>query len=783
MKSSILFLILLCPALFSQNNSSKISGLISDKNNNQPLSNCNIFIEDLYTGTTSDINGFYSLNLPPGNYKILFSYVGYNSVIKIISIEPAENELMLNIFMEQKPFDQEEITVVGKRETPSTINQNITAKDIRHIPNVFSDPVRTVQIFAGVSTNNELSSSYNVRGGSYEENLIYLNGYEIYRPFLLRAGTEENQSLLNPDMIDNLSFFNGAFPANYGDKMSSALDVNYIKEQNTSLKGRLRLDLMNGGIMLCKKFDKLNIITGFRYAYPGLFLNTLQTSGEYKPSYSDIQLLANYNLSKSELIETFVLYADNIYNQTPDQWTGHLRTDRGAAYNQVTINYNGSRNYSFNTNLIGVRYDKTFNENLRLSVTSSRYGTEELETTDLVGDIYFSPDAESPESGKQLVKTRFEKNDNSLKLYSYSLSPKISLFTGKNEFNFGAELKFVDIKNVISENAFEKTINTIQQMTKFMHLNQDYSLNSYVLYSQNRILLANNWITDVGFRFLHYEFTNENLISPRITISFYADSDQTFNFSWGYFYQPPFVNELKYMSTGDLQRVKSQRAIHYVFGWEYYFKPDVRLQIEAYYKNLKNLYPFYFENIKMIYLDDYTTEGSAFGFDVMFQGEIVKGIDSWLGYSYLDSQERYSGSSKPYRRRLLDQTHTMQIFLQDRIPNHPNWKSHLKFLFGSGFLFNPRQIVTNDEGQSEFIINFDNPEEYLIYFRVDMGVSAEFNISENDLVITAEVLNLFNQFNIAGYEWIQLFSDYQQPIRIPQILSKRFFNIRMEWGF
>lgn len=784
-KYSVLFLLLVYPVLsYSQSSKSFISGKVLNQTNNEPLYNCNIFIEEIFKGTTSDSNGNFSIELPFNNYKIKFSYVGFETVVKEINIDSQNPSAELTVLLKPKTFKQKEVTVLGKRNIPSTIVQNIKSKDIQKMPNMFSDPVRTVQIFSGVSTNNELSSSYNVRGGSYEENLIYLNGYEIYRPFLLRSGAEENQSLINPDMVEELSFFNGAFPAGYGDKMSSALDVNYKYEHSNLLKGKVRFDLLNSGITLSKKIDNINIIGGIRYAYPGIFLNELQTSGDYRPSFSDFQLLANFKLSENENIESFFLYAKNRYDLTPSEWAGHLRTDRGAEYNQVTINYDGERNYNFNTGLAGLKYQKYLNDDLRLLLSASVYSTDEFEKTNLTGDIFYSPDANKPEENKEFVKTRYENSDNSLKLISYNFKPEINYNIGKDEFKFGADLRFVKVKNKVDENLFEAAGNNYQKFPEVKNVDQSYNLNSFALYSQNRISILENLNVDAGIRFLHYNITKENLFSPRLSISYFADSSQTFSFSWGYYYQPPFVNEFKYRTSLQNANMKSQLAVHYVLGWEYWFKEKVKLQVEAYYKFLDNIYPFYFENIKMIYLDKQNTEGYAFGFDVMFQGEIVDGIQSWLGYSYLNSQEKFSGSDSPYRRRLLDQTHTLQIYLQDRFPKHPNWQSHLKFLFGSGYLFNQRRIETDETtGQSELVVLFDKPEEYLIYLRVDMGLSAEFDINNNKLIFMAEVLNVFNQYNIAGYEWIQIFSDYNQPLKIPQVLSKRFFNLRVEYNF
>ncbi len=294
MLRKLILLAILPSIFFAQSNQKNVSGKVFDKSNNQPLSNCNVYIKELSEGTVTNIDGYYNIELPVGKHIIRFSYVGYETIEKTIVVDPSIPKVNHDVYLQKKALLEDEVTILGKKDEALIVVQSIETKDIQKIPNMFSDPIRTVQIFSGVSFSNELVSGYNVRGGSYDENLIYLNGYEIYRPFLLKQGFEESQTLVNPDMVNNLKFYNGAFSARFGDKMASALQVKYAAKNDSISDFKLRADLMNTGIFAKSSIGKFNWMIGARHAYPGLFLDDLQTSGNYQPSFTDFQFLSNY---------------------------------------------------------------------------------------------------------------------------------------------------------------------------------------------------------------------------------------------------------------------------------------------------------------------------------------------------------------------------------------------------------------------------------------------------------------------------------------------------------
>ncbi len=777
----LLFVITATTITLAQENKFSVTGQVFNSLSKEPLENCNVRLPKLRTGTVTDSKGTFGLTLPAGTHQLKFTYVGYKTEERKIILSQNQKKIRLNIFLIQQAIEEDEVKILAQKELPSAIIQKIESKDIQLMPTINSDVLRSVQILSGVTTSNELTSGYNVRGGSYDENLIYLNGYEIYRPFLLRTGIEESQTLINPDMVSSLTFYNGAFPARFGDRMASVLKVEYNKKNDEKLQGGVRADFFNLGINLKSKYKKLNWSIGARYAYPTTFLNTLQTRGDYEPSFSDVQILANYEISKSSYLEFFGIYAINKFNFIPKTWDGNFGGFYYGDERGLSIDFLGDKSFSYYTNLLGLKYRNRITENILLNLTASKYLTEEKENYNTSNKIYYYSNPYRPKDDREFLKSQFEEGNNSVKLSSYRFETNINFTSETHNLNVGAEYRLTNLHSKLNESFREEGDETLLGKPYTHNYNIDYKLNSLSLFAEDNISLSNKFNANVGLRFLKYEYSNENLFSPRVTLSYRPSLLHNLTFSWGYYYQPPFINELRGARTNFL---KSQKAIHYVLGWEYLFKEKLKLKAEIYYKDLQNLIPFYFDEFKMVYREQNTNEGFAAGLDVMVEGELVDGMKSWFGYSYLDTQERKIGDAN-YQRRLLDQTHTLQIFLQDKMGKHQNWQSHLRFLVGSGFLYYNRYLEEDLISKVSHIeINLNNPSEYLFFLRVDMGLSTNFDIGNGYKIIgVAEILNIFNRYNAGAYQWIQALKEIKAPINIPHILSKRFFNLRMQIMF
>jgi hypothetical protein len=777
--------------IIPQTNDAAISGKVINAADKNPLPNCNILIKETTAGTISGYNGEFEIKLPYGEYTLVVSYLGYEKFEKVIRLYGGNKRVSLLIELKQAAVLGKEVTVTGDRKPQSVVVQEIKQTDIKHMPSVYGDVLRAVQILPGVTSNNELTSGYNVRGGSFDENLIYLDGFEIYRPLLLRQGIEENKSLINPDLVDEIRFYNGSFPASFGDKMSSVLEANYNIHRIDGFSGAAKADLLNSALTLKSGFGNLKLAGAARYAYPGMFLDGLQTNGDYRPKFLDVQMLANYSLTKNTEIEALFIGANNEFDLTPSDWKGNFGGFYRGDYRGLDIFYDGEREYSFKTYLTGVKFTSVITDDVKFKLSAARYSSAEKEFSNLHSDYYYYPDAGDTQVS-EYVKSSYENVDNKLDLVSYNVFPEISVKKGKHLFTAGLNIRLADMNNNIDERFIESADSVSSDYPLDRTLNESFKLNSYSAFIQDEYYITSDILLNGGMRFSYSQYNEEFLASPRINSYYVLSPKHRLSFNWGYYYQPTYYSELRNKTNEEGKKLKAQRSINYSAGWEYQFKEKLNLNVQAYYKDLDRLIPYYVEREKTEYLAENSNEGYAYGLDLMVQGEIIEGMNSWIGYGYLNTKERKKNSGEAYSRRLTDQTHTIRIFLQDKIKKHPNWQSHLRLLFGSGYLYNVSENVVDAEtGKTYIKTSVNKLDEFLMYFRVDMGLSASFNTgASQNLLVVAEVLNVFDHNNFGGYRFVQIAAENpligqitKTTFSIPQILSKRFFNLGLEFNF
>jgi len=753
---------------------------------NEPLPNCNVMVKQLGEGTASDANGYYSLKLPAGVYTLQFKFVGYQKEERKIILQKSQQNLVLNIRLKQSTITQETVTVTGEREELTISAQKLESMDIHNMPTVYSDVLRSIKILPGVTSNNELSTSYNVRGGNYDENLIYLNGYEIYRPFLLRKGVEENQSLVNPDMVQDLKFYGGGFPARFGDKLSSALEVKYKTGSKGKIEGKARADLLNAGITFRNKYKNLGWAIGGRYAYPGIFLKGLQTKGNFNPSFYDIQVILKYDFSKSTNLEFLGINASNKFDLTPKDWVGNFAGFSRKDYRELKIIFEGNKNYNYKTRLLGLRLKSKFSSNSLFKISAASYYTKEDESINLKGKVYYSETAQNILGPKKFdfVKNQFQYANNYLELKAYEIHSSFRINFNKHSFLAGLIYKKQKFENSIDEKFHEVGDSLIltpepEITRKFNNLNLDV----YSSYLQDIITFSDKLQLNLGIRASYYNYNKETLISPRISAHYYYSPVTTLRFSAGYYAQQPFIYELRSVTNLQTDKLKSQKSIHIIAGWEQKFLNNTELNVEVYYKKLDDIIPYHIDEVKLVYKNKNANEGYAFGLDVLLKGEIIPGTRNWIGYSYLNSKERKKGTSS-YTRRLLDQTHTLQLFIQDKGKKTKNIQSHLRILVGSGFLYHPRSIGKNANSKEVLIVNNDKTDEFSRFFRADMGVTWRTKFKNGwKLVIVAEVLNVFDNKNALSYSFHHVIPGSKVPFRVPHLLSRQTFNLGAQLTF
>lgn len=776
-------LLLLSISIIPQSNQVLLIGSVTSRETGEPLENCNVTIQALSTGTATNSRGAYRISLPPGVHKVTYSFVGYEEFSTNIILKAGDEFFSYDVRLKNVVFQNEEVTVTGSSESKSTAIETIDREDIRRMPNLNSDVLKGLVILPGVKSANEMSSGYNVRGGSFDENLIYLNGFEIFRPYMLRQGIEENQSLINPDLIGGLKFYGGAFPAQYGDKMSSALVVDYKKERKEGLHGIARANLLNSGLSLQNSIGSFNSMLAFRYAYPTIFSNEQQTSGQYSPEFWDIQFLSSFTPDSLTSVEIFAIYAKNKYDLTPKNWTGHFRLD--YVIRGISIDYDGERKYGYNTLLGGLKINRQISEDIFVKLNASFFGMNEDENLDLKSDIYFIPDAYKPQL-RDYLKSRIEEAENSLELKSLNFSGEISKRFDKNNISAGFQVSLSELAGTTFESINEvEGPGSIPVEPSVISNTYSAQLNRFSGYVQSNLFLFEYLNLDIGLRFTHDSFNGENLFSPRIALYYVPNNVYSINFRWGYYYQPPFFYELKNINEVEGKNILSQKSVHYIAGVQYKVKPELELQLELFYKSLNDLLFVDMNEMRLNYGKENNYEGYSYGFDLLLKGEIVEGMNSWIGYGFLDTGERLKGSSADYSRRILDQSHTLQIFLQDRIKKRSNWQAHTRLIFGSGTMYYSRRVETDPVTNRSYIaVNYDTKLELPHYLRVDMGLSAKFKVSERvEITGVVEVLNVFNNFNIGGYSFYQVIPEVRSPARVPQIYTERFFNAGIEVSF
>jgi outer membrane receptor protein involved in Fe transport len=744
----------------------------------EPLAGCAVFILKTPLGVITGNDGNFSFDLTQGNYSLRVRHIAFSDTTIQLTLSTSENK-PLTIILVPASYLESEVVVYGDKKGMD--KETLEAETISSIPTLNGEVLQSIRILPGVKVNNEMTSGYNVRGGSFDENLIYLNGFEIYRPFLLRQGIEENQSLINQDLIKDLNFYGGAFPANFGDKMSSALLINYGKETNTSLSGIIRASLLSAGVALHHAKDGLSVSLAGRWSYPKIFSKQQHTSGDYRPDFKDIQLNINYMPNTNISTQIFLLRANNKYDLTPTNWTGNFRLD--GVIQGISADYSGATNYGYNTSLAGINGKIKLNNNLIFGATVSYFSINETENRDLKSDIYLIPDAYNPDY-REYLKSALDKGENILKLSTMNVIPEFSYNYEIHTIKLGSELKFANLQNSVYEEKKEQGGISLPSSPEITKYSTDQTLNSYSFYVNDEIEFNERLELNAGLRYTSTEYNGEKFWSPRAAIEYKFTEKFRVNLRAGVYNQPPFFYELRDLTPQEAGALKSQKSTHYIAALHYIFKKGLELRAEFYYKSLSDLVPVDFDGMRIFYGKTNSLEGYARGFDIMLRGEIQQGLNSWFVYGYLDSGERLIGSTGGYDRRLLDQTHNLQIFLQDKIRKHPNWQSHLRFSVATGNLYHPRRVEVGTDGKNYIVVDYNKRWELPFYMRADMGLSAKFQLGEEKfLTIVAEVLNVFNNYNIAGYSWYQVIPGVRSPLRVSQIFTERFFNLSAEFSF
>lgn len=766
-----------------------LQGKVTDSQMN-PVELATVSVVQQGKMTMTNLKGEFSMKLHSSDSVVVrFSMVGYKTKTRVLKRPRGKQTLLIQLFDDNQLA---EITVTEKkRQAGST--QQLDTKDMKNTPSVTGNAVEElIQSQAGVSTHNELSSQYNVRGGNFDENSVYINNVEIYRPFLVRSGQQEGLSIINPDMVESIGFSTGGFEARYGDKMSSVLDITYKRPKK--FEANVSANLLGASAYIGFSTKKFSWSNGLRYKTNKYLIGTLETKGEYEPNFLDYQTFLTYQPSKNWTVELIGDISENHYNFYPE----NRETKFGTMENvkSFKVYFDGQEKDIFRTYFGSLNITRKFGEKTKLSLIASAFHTNEQEKYDIQGQYWLTQTETSENLG---VGTYMEHARNYLEATVKSVKLAFSHKTKKHDIQAGLTYR---IEN-ITENSKEYEMRDSSGYS-IPHTGQDlymiYSLKAKNTLNANRLetYIQDTWrfsskgehtffTLNYGIRFSHWNFNRESIVSPRVSLGIVPafNHDVTMRFATGLYYQAPFFKELRDTTTingityATLNRkIKSQRSIHFIAGFDYRFKMKNRpykFTAEAYYKALSNIVPYTVDNVKIVYDASQQCSGHAMGLDLKLYGEFVPGTDSWVSLSLMNTKININGKSIPMP---TDQRYSLNLFFTDYFPGTDRWRMSLRLAFADGLPFGAPH-------RSLDVQPFRAPA----YRRADIGMSYRaLNNEKRDkksifknIWIGIDCLNLLGINNVNSYYWITDVTNQQYAV--PNYLTGRQINIKASFEF
>ncbi len=813
------FFAMLTVTLFAQKKLATVSGKVVNENED-PLAGVSIIILGQQTGIVTNDSGLFKLKVPADRaFALVFSFSGYQSVQQNFILNEGEEEYV-TIHLQLSSQTLKEVIVTDQRERTEVGLIRPNPKSVLQLPSAVTGIESLIKVFVG--SNNELTSQYNVRGGSYDENLIYVNDFEIFRPYLVRSGQQEGLSFINPEMVRNISFYNGGFQARYGDKMSSVLDIQYNKPR--AFGGSACVSILEQGLHFegLSAKNKLSYIIGARNRSNRNLLSRQETEGKYVPSSADLQALINYQFSSKWNAEMLGNISQTKFSLIPQfsQLTSSVLSPFFTANLGVDIYFEGREKDAYATKMLGFATTFQPNKKLKLKWLASRFQNDEEENIDIAGAYLFG-DREFDKSKSTFgtivnplgagVYQTYARND--LNITDYNFSHKGILNQGKHSFQWGAGYDHTAIKDQLDEWELQDSAGySLPYNPDVLHLNRvvksaaDLNINKFQGYIQDNILFGdslNAFTLQAGLRFNYNDLNKEFLVSPRLNASWKPgwQRDIIFRAAVGAYHQPPFYRELRRYNGSVNTQVKAQKSWQTVAGLNYNFKGWNRLlrfTAEAYYKYMTDVIPYDIDNVRIRYFGENSAKAYAAGLEMRLFGEIVKDAESWISLGIMRTREdlkndfytvyKVDSLNKPvdssitqggWLRRPTDRLITFGMFFQDYLSTNKNFKVYLNTLYGSNLPYN---IPGSVKYRNALIID--------PYIRVDIGFSALLLDTEkqnrrshspfrnfNNIWASLEVFNLIDRSNTISYLLIKDFAN--NTFTMPNRLTPRLVNVKL----
>ena len=775
-----------------------LQGRVTDDDNN-PVELATVSVVSQGKVAFTSLKGEFSMHLHSADsVAVKFSMIGYKTKVRVLRKPRGKQTLQVVLHTDATMLG--DVNVTGEK-IQSDQTQEIKIKDIRMTPSANGNGVEgIIQQQAGVSTHSELSAQYNVRGGAFDENSVYINNVEVYRPFLVRSGQQEGLSVINPYMVDKIGFSTGGYGAKYGDKMSSALDITYktlkAKGKKPVVEGSLAASLLGTDAYIGIGTRKLSWLNSVRYKTTSYLLGSLETKGEYKPNYLDYQTYLSYQPNKRWKIDFIGYISDNHYNFEPSD----RETSFGTMENvkSFRVFFDGHEKDRFLTYFGTLGITRNITRNTSLSLLGSAFYTKEQEKYDIQGQYWLDQTETSENLG---VGTYFEHARNYLSARVMSAKLMLRHKVQKHNVEAAVTLK----REHIEENSIEyemrdsagysvphtgKDLYMIYSMKARNELNANrmeaYIQDTYRFSGGTADSTGNgqtHYTLNYGVRMSHWNFNRETILSPRISLAIIPANHEntTLRLAAGLYYQAPFFKELRDTTTVNgvtvaslNEKIKSQRSIHFIAGYDYRFRMNdqrFKFSAEAYYKALSNIVPYSVSNVKVVYYGQNECSGHAAGLDFKLYGEFVPGTDSWLSLSLMDTKMKLNGKSIPLP---TDQRYAVNLFFTDYFPGSRKWRMSLKLAFADGLPFAAphKELETNSFRATA-------------YRRADIGMS--YQLLDNsrrekktflkNVTLGVDCLNLFGIDNVNSYYWVTDVTNQQYAV--PNYLTGRQLNARV----
>ena len=775
-----------------------LQGRVTDDDNN-PVELATVSVVSQGKVAFTSLKGEFSMHLHSADsVAVKFSMIGYKTKVRVLRKPRGKQTLQVVLHTDATMLG--DVNVTGEK-IQSDQTQDIKVKDIKMAPSANGNGVEgIIQQQAGVSTHSELSSQYNVRGGAFDENSVYINNVEVYRPFLVRSGQQEGLSVINPYMVDKIGFSTGGYGAKYGDKMSSALDITYktlkAKGKKPVVEGSLAASLLGADTYIGIGTRKLSWLNSVRYKTTSYLLGSLETKGEYKPQYLDYQTYLSYQPNKRWKIDFIGYISDNHYNFEPSD----RETSFGTMENvkSFRVYFDGHEKDRFLTYFGTLGITRNITRNTSLSLLGSAFYTKEQEKYDIQGQYWLDQTETSENLG---VGTYFEHARNYLSAHVMSAKLMLRHKVQKHNVEAAVTLK----REHIEENSIEyemrdsagysvphtgKDLYMIYSMKARNELNANrmeaYIQDTYRFSGGTADSTGNgqtHYTLNYGVRMSHWNFNRETILSPRISLAIIPANHEntTLRLAAGLYYQAPFFKELRDTTTVNgvtvaslNEKIKSQRSIHFIAGYDYRFRMNdqrFKFSAEAYYKALSNIVPYSVSNVKVVYYGQNECSGHAAGLDFKLYGEFVPGTDSWLSLSLMDTKMKLNGKSIPLP---TDQRYAVNLFFTDYFPGSRKWRMSLKLAFADGLPFAAphKELETNSFRATA-------------YRRADIGMS--YQLLDNsrhekktflkNVTLGVDCLNLFGIDNVNSYYWVTDVTNQQYAV--PNYLTGRQLNARV----